>query len=122
MQNLERKFLFKMLILTLVASFFQLSFADNPHDASVDSYHDLSQANPGSVQHLKHQRCTGASAFHCAIAPGCSLSASGFSMLPGQTDFELLRLASITSHTIKNTSLYTIYPNLPLRPPITLAL
>ena len=122
MQKLEHKFLFKILVLVLAASLYQTAFADNPHDVSVDSYRDLSLASPGSVQHLKHQRCAGASAFHCATAPGCSLSANSFSMLPGQTGFELFRLTSIASHTRIKPSIYTIYPNLPLRPPITRSL
>jgi hypothetical protein len=119
MQKLEHKFLFKVLILALVASLFQPAFAFNPHDVSAESYCDISQANPGSMRHLKHERCIGANAFHCATAPGCSLSANAFSMLPGQTDFELFRPASKASHTSRNPTLYTIYPNLPLRPPIT---
>jgi len=122
MQKLEQKFLFRMLIIALAASFFQPAFGYNRQDIAIDSFCDLKQMNPGSIQHSKHERCIGASAFHCATAPSCSSSANGFSMLSGQADFEPLRLTSKASHTRKNPSLYTIYLSLPLHPPNTLTL
>lgn len=122
MQKLEQKFLFGVLILALAASFLQPAFANHRQDIVIDSFCDLTQTKPGSIQHSKHERCIGASAFHCATAPGCSSSANGFSMLSGQADFEPLQLTSKASHTRKNPALYTIYLSLPLRPPNTLTL
>jgi len=117
MQKLEQKFLFRILILALTASFFQPAFAYNRQDIAIDSFCDLNQMNPGSIQHSKHKRCIGASGFHCATAPGCSSSANGFSMLSGQADFEPLRLTYKASHTRNNPALFTIYLNQPQHPP-----
>jgi hypothetical protein len=123
MQNLDRKLLFTMMILALVASLFQSAFAYSSDETLVDSYSEVSQAYSGSVQHPNHQRCTtGASAFHCATSPSCSISSNGFSLLPDQTVLGLFLFTSKASHTRENPSLYIIYPNLPLRPPITLPL
>lgn len=113
----KQHFIFNLLFVVLLGSFFQAAIADNLQAGSSETFCGTSQIFHGPAQAASHNRCIEGGNLHCTVTQACNPSANGLSALLGSA-FEPARLVVKSGYQRHSTSLYTFYAKLSLRPPI----